>query len=121
VVLITAFDDVALEVSIGYPESPLNGPSFGRAKGPRPGERVVPVNGQIPIGAGDTPRFALFAERSAAVTDFLQRFEELLDPELRHPFDADGMTLVRPDGYVACSAKETSKIADYLTGLFGKQ
>ena len=111
------FADVMTEVSIGYPGSPLNGPAFGRTKGPKPGERVVPVNGQMPIGGGETPRFALFAERSVAVTDLLQRFEELLDPELRRPFDADGMTLVRPDGYVACTAKETSQIADYLTGL----
>jgi 2-polyprenyl-6-methoxyphenol hydroxylase-like FAD-dependent oxidoreductase len=111
------FADVMTEVAIGYPESPLNGPALSRAKGPRPGERIAPVTGQPHPGAGDTPRFALFAERSAAVTDLLQRFGELLDPELRRPFDADEITLVRPDGYVACSAKQTSEVADYLTNL----
>jgi len=105
------------EVSIGYPESPLNGPALRGAAGPNPGERVVPATGQSPIGSGDTPRFALLAERSEAVTKLLGRFEALLDPELRPAFSADGLSLVRPDGYVACSASSVSEIADYLDGL----
>jgi hypothetical protein len=43
----------------------------------------------------------------------------LLDPELRVPFAQEGMTLVRPDGYVACSASSVSVIAEYLDNLRG--
>jgi 2-polyprenyl-6-methoxyphenol hydroxylase-like FAD-dependent oxidoreductase len=111
------FAEAMTEVSIGYRESPLNGPALGRSAGPSPGERVVPVTGKSPIGSGGVPRFALFAAPSAAVTELLQKFGALLDPELRGPFDADGMTLVRPDGYVACSAAEAATIADYLASL----
>ena len=44
------------EVSIGYDHSPLNGPAVRGLAGPRPGERMPPVSGQRPIGAGDEPR-----------------------------------------------------------------
>jgi hypothetical protein len=54
------------EVSIGYKHSPLNGPSAHGVSGPAPGKRVLPVVGQVPVGSGDRPRFALFAE-----SDFL--------------------------------------------------
>ena len=45
-----AIADTMTEVAIGYPESPLNGPSLGK-EGPRPGERVVPAAGQAPVGS----------------------------------------------------------------------
>ena len=45
-----AFADTMTEVTIGYPKSPLNGPSLGGA-GPKPGERVVPIAGQVPVGS----------------------------------------------------------------------
>ena len=62
-------------------------------------------------------RFALFAARSSSVTDLGQRFEGLIDPEVRPAFTAGAVTLVRPDGYVACSAKSASEVADYLNSL----
>ena len=53
-----AFADTMTEVRIGYPKSPLNGPSVG--DGPEPGERVMPIAGQSPldraVGASLLPR-----------------------------------------------------------------
>ena len=39
--------------------------------------------------------------------------------EIRPPLDKDGMWLVRPDGYVACSARDAEEIGKYLDGLMG--
>jgi hypothetical protein len=100
------------EDTIGYPKSLLNGPSLGH--GLKPGERVPPVAGQKPVGLGDTPRFALFAASSPDVIELVKKFDGLLDPDIRSPLVQDGIWLVRPDGYVACSAKEASTISDYL-------
>ena len=69
--------DTMTEVSIGYPDSPLNGPRLQGGTGPKPGERVIPVVGQVPAGAGGTPRFALFATPTAATTDLIRRFAGL--------------------------------------------
>ena len=112
----SAFANSMTEVAIGYPKSPLNGCAL-RGSGPQPGERVAPVPGELPIGSGSAPRFALFAERSAAVTDLQQRFAALVEPDLRAAFSRDGITLVRPDGYVACAANSAAAIADHLDGL----
>jgi hypothetical protein len=71
----------------------------------------------MPIGSGATPRFALFAEKTAAIADLLRRFEGLLDPDVRSPVRKDGIWLVRPDGYTACSTTDPGVIAGYLGGL----
>jgi 2-polyprenyl-6-methoxyphenol hydroxylase-like FAD-dependent oxidoreductase len=111
-----ALADNMTEVTIGYPESPLNGPAQGGA-GPKPGERVVPVAGQAPVGSGSAPRFALFADRSTATAELLSRFDGLLDPDIRAPLKEGSVWLARPDGYVACSAREQNIIANYLENL----
>ena len=49
-----AFADNMTEVTIGYPESPLNGPAQG-GSGPKPGDRVVPGAGLVPVGSGSIP------------------------------------------------------------------
>jgi len=121
------------EVSIGYDESPLNGPSLhgpllheltqhGLASGPQPGRRVPPRPGQVPFGAGNTPLFTLCAEPDETVERLLARFPKLIDPELHVPFAAGGMWLVRPDGYAACSAKagDEKTIAEYLDHVAGR-
>lgn len=94
--------DVLTELSIGYPESPLNGGGKYAGGGPREGERA-PVDVEHPCaGAGDTPRFALYAnEREGGGSALMERYSDLLESSLRAPFDADGVWLVRPDGYVA--------------------
>jgi hypothetical protein len=104
------------EVTIGYPKSPLNGPCLTGA-GPRPGQRVGPQVGQEPVGTGSAPRFALFAANTASTADLVRRFPELLDQNVRPPFRDDGIWLVRPDGYLACSSNDTEAIAKYLDDL----
>jgi FAD binding domain len=107
--------DTLTEVSIGYPDSPLNGP--GLRGGPAPGKRVAPVPGQAPPGSGGAPRFALFAEPTAATAELLRRFDGLLDPEVRPAFREGAIWLVRPDGYAACAAEDPATIASYLEQL----
>jgi hypothetical protein len=108
------FADTMTEVSIGYPDSPLNGPGQRGGNGPKPGERVIPAAGQTPIGSGSAPLFALLAERTTATAGLLTRFAELLEPDIRPPLCVGGLWLVRPDGYVACSSGNTEVIARYL-------
>lgn len=114
-----AMAETMTEVSIGYEHSPLNGPKAHGIGGPKAGERVVPVAGQAPAGAGNRPCFALFTETSGAVTQLLEKFRDVLDPNVRPPLHPEGMWLVRPDGYVACVARtgDTTGIADYLEAL----
>ena len=111
-----ALADNVTEISIGYPESPLNGPSMDGA-GPKPGERIPPLAGQLPVGSGDRPRFALFADQNSSIAHSLKRFEGLHDPDIRPPLRKDGIWLVRPDGYAACSAADSEIIAAYLDAL----
>ena len=87
--------------------------------GPEPGERVVPVAGQVPVGAGDTPRFALFAAPGDAAAGLVQDYPDLLEPKVRPPFGAGKVWLVRPDGYTACVARDGNvrTIATYLRSL----
>lgn len=106
------------EVSIGYPDSPLNGPGARSLGTPSPGERVPPVLGQVPVGAGRDPRFALFAPPGQA-SELLRDYPDLLEPTVRTPLHEGGIWLVRPDGYVACVArdKDVGVVANYLRDL----
>ena len=114
-----AMVDTMSEVTIGYKHSPLNGPAVHGLDGPAPGERVAPIDGQTPVGSGDAPRFALFGKAGDATAGLLTKFSDLLDPVVRPPLDGDGIWLVRPDGYVACVARNDNikVIADYLTRM----
>ena len=104
------------EVTIGYPKSPLNGPSLG-GKLPQSGARVAPLAGQEPVGSGGAPRFALRAEETPATAELVSRFPSLLDPAVRPPLARDAIVLVRPDGYAACSSRDANVIAGYLDDL----
>jgi hypothetical protein len=104
------------ELSISYPHSRLNGTDHAQ-DGPKPGQRMAPIEGQKPVGSGSTPRFALMAAPSPEVSQLLARFKKVLDPELRLPHHGDGNWLVRPDGYIACSSAKAEDIAQYLTDL----
>lgn len=104
------------EIGIAYTDSPLNGPATARV-GPTPGERVAPVAGEVPVGAGRAPRFALFARETDEVVGLAEQFPALLDPTIRPPLGQEGLWLVRPDGYLACSAGGAAGIAEYLAGL----
>ena len=69
-----------------------------------------------PVGAGSTPRFALFAHSRPEGVELVGRHREMLEPEIRAPFDEGGIWLVRPDGYVAMVAGRGgwADIDDYL-------
>jgi hypothetical protein len=103
------------EITIGYPRSPLNGPHLSH--GPAPGERMPPIAGEPPIGAGREPRFAVLAEPSAALQAVQAQYVDLLEPQLRAPPQAGGIWLVRPDGYVACAVRDAASVGAYLEGL----
>ena len=99
--------DAVTELSIGYPESPLNGGGQHLHRGPLAGERAPIREKELPVGAGATPRFALFAQSSGeTVKQLLARYANLLEPDLREPLHAGGLWLVRPDGYVALATKQ---------------
>lgn len=102
------------EVEVHYADSPLNGPGAG---GLRPGERVAPVAGEVPVGAGALPRFVLCAVATPAARRLAAAHPDLIDAELRPPLDAGTLSLVRPDGYLACSATDVDTIATWLDRL----
>jgi 2-polyprenyl-6-methoxyphenol hydroxylase-like FAD-dependent oxidoreductase len=110
-----ALADKLSQVSVGYPDSPLNEGSF-HGHGPQPGERVEPTAGETPFGAGDQPRFALLAQPSDAVSGLAARFPALLESEVRTPPDSSGVWLVRPDGYAAAvsTADKLEPISEWL-------
>jgi 2-polyprenyl-6-methoxyphenol hydroxylase-like FAD-dependent oxidoreductase len=93
--------EVVTEVSIGYPHTPLNGGSAHRHGGPAPGERAPIRLEEAPIGAGATPRFALFADAGAPASQLIARYPGVLEANERKPFHGGGLWLVRPDGYTA--------------------
>ncbi len=89
------------ELAVHYPKSPLNGDASTMHDTPEPGYRVPLHAGDPPIGAGDTPRFALYAHPGADADQFIACFPDLLEPIPRPPLTPGTITLVRPDGYVA--------------------
>ena len=111
-----AFADNMTQVTVGYPDSPLNGPSFHSAK-PRPGHRFAPRVGQTTPGSGARPQFALLAEPSPAVTALVEQFGELVDSKVGLPPGDGGIWVIRPDGYVACTSREPNEVGDYLRKL----
>jgi 2-polyprenyl-6-methoxyphenol hydroxylase-like FAD-dependent oxidoreductase len=112
--------DVLTELSVGYPKSPLNGGGGYAGRGPKEGERApVAVSHQC-VGAGDTPRFALYADGDdGRGAELIAKYASLLETAVRAPFDRDGLWLVRPDGYVALATRPDGwdGAAKYLDGL----
>jgi len=112
--------DVLTEVSIGYPRSPLNAGCEYAGGGPKEGERA-PVDVDHPcVGAGDTPRFVLYADDGDGEGfALIAKYSNLLETSLRAPFEQDGLWLVRPDGYVALATRHGrwGEIERYLDAL----
>jgi len=93
------------EVSIGYPESPLSAQGTHVPGGPGAGERAPIRQDESPVGAGNTPLFALFAEPGEESSRLIARYPNLLERRPRKPFQQNGLWLVRPDGYIALVAR----------------
>jgi 2-polyprenyl-6-methoxyphenol hydroxylase-like FAD-dependent oxidoreductase len=114
------FAEALTELSVGYPKSPLNGGGDYPGAGPREGERA-PVDVELScVGAGDTPRFVLYAEESdGRGGELITKYSSLLEPGLRAPFQENGLWLMRPDGYVALAtrADQWDEVAAYLDAL----
>jgi hypothetical protein len=88
--------------------------------GPKEGDRAPIDTGLSCVGAGDTPRFALHADRrNGGGAELMASYSNLLEPQLRDPFDRSGLWLVRPDGYVALVTQhdQWDEIAKYLEVL----
>jgi 2-polyprenyl-6-methoxyphenol hydroxylase-like FAD-dependent oxidoreductase len=107
------------EVAVAYPDSPLNAHTAHTHGGPEPGKRAPIRKDEPAVGSGDTPRFALFAEPHGVPADLLQKYAGILEPELREPYRAGGLWLVRPDGYVALSTigGDWNAVETYLDDL----
>jgi len=107
------------ELSIGYPTSPLTIPHTHIRGTPAAGDRAPIRSGESPVGSGNTPRFALFAEPDDLTPQLLALYPNLVEQTLREPFHADGLWLVRPDGYIALTAKarDWPSVAAYLDTL----
>jgi len=108
--------NVATELSIGYPKSPLSVHSAHELEKPAAGERAPIREGEVPVGAGTVPLFVLCGEAQ----DLPGRYAGIVDADFRKPFHDDGLWLVRPDGYVAVATErgnwaEVSAFLDQLT------
>ena len=107
-----AMANMMSEVKVRYADSPLNGP-FVRG-GLHTGERVRQTGDGAPVGSGKAPRFALFADNVAALAELLPAFGDLVNPDVRPALQNGVLSLVRPDGYLACSTHEVTTIQAYL-------
>ena len=112
----SAMTNTLSELSVGYPNSPLTHAGRHRLAGPGPGERA-PIDIVHPVGAGDTPLFALFATVDDRSTTVIARHRDLLEPTIRPPFEADCIWLVRPDGYVALVTRDWAEVESWLAAL----
>ena len=114
--------EVITEISIGYPDSPLNaGASLG-PRGSQEGKRAPIRDGEAPVGAGSQPKFVVYADESSEPTKVAGRFPQLVEQQIRTPFREGEVWLVRPDGYVAFAGRngQIPEIEGYLAQLTGK-
>jgi 2-polyprenyl-6-methoxyphenol hydroxylase-like FAD-dependent oxidoreductase len=111
-----AFANNMTMVTVGYPDSPLNGPSL-HGVGPKPGHRFPPIMGQVALGSGARPKFALLAEPSPAIAALVEQFGELVDAKVGAPPREDCIWVIRPDGYVACASSDVKVVGEYLRQL----
>jgi 2-polyprenyl-6-methoxyphenol hydroxylase-like FAD-dependent oxidoreductase len=104
------------ELSIGYPESPLTVDQTAFRGEPKPGQRAPIRAGEIPVGSGSQPRFVLFGITDIEADRLIQKYPDLLEMEIRAPFEKGGLWLVRPDGYVsvATTQDDWKTVADFL-------
>ena len=103
----------ASEIEIAYSKSPLS-------RGLHAGDRFAPdqYDGPPP-GAGDDPRFVLYAADRARGAVLTARYAGLLQAEVRSPADAGRIAIVRPDAYLGFvgGAHEWTEVEAYLATL----
>ena len=100
------------ETDIAYAKSPLS-------VGCHAGDRFAPEHyAGSPPGAGDDPRFVLYAKDREKASALTAKYTGLLQPEARLPADGH-IAIVRPDGYVgfAGGADDFDGADVYLGGL----
>jgi 2-polyprenyl-6-methoxyphenol hydroxylase-like FAD-dependent oxidoreductase len=121
-----AIADAMTELSIDYPESPLNGKSRHFLEHPAQGERAPIGPGDEPFGGGTAPKFALCADLSEGKAKhsadvLIGLYPDLLEDRIRPPFSRGGVWLVRPDGYVAVAtdADHWDEVAGALERVTG--
>ncbi len=104
------------ELSIGYAGSPLTRAEGHGHSGPGAGARAPVSAAGHHVGSGRQPRFMLFAVADEGSEALIARRGDLLEAETRAPFAHDGIWLVRPDGYVAMTARrgEWDRVGAYL-------
>jgi 2-polyprenyl-6-methoxyphenol hydroxylase-like FAD-dependent oxidoreductase len=113
--------NVLSEISIGYPDSPLNAHAIHPHDGLKPGKRAPIRENELPVGYGNAPRFALYAA-SSMPAGLLQKYSSILEPATRAPLASDNLVLVRPDGYIALSTKsgDWNAVETYLSQFLPK-
>jgi 2-polyprenyl-6-methoxyphenol hydroxylase-like FAD-dependent oxidoreductase len=110
------------EITVGYSDSPLNAQTKHPHDGVKPGKRAPIRPSEPPVGSGDSPRFALFAESGEVPAGLLQKYSGFLEATPRTPFSPGSLSLVRPDGYVALSTKsgDWNAVETYLNQFLPK-
>ncbi|BAI00209.1 monooxygenase [Acetobacter pasteurianus] len=103
-------------ITISYPDSPLNaGSTCGRC-GPRPGQRLI-----VRHDSQDShvPHFSLMARDDVKAQNMILRYPYLLKSKICSPSHKNGIWLVRPDGYVAATARdgEWTVIEEFLSNI----
>ena len=107
-----AMADMLSEVVVHYADSPLNGPHL--RGGLQPGERVRPDGVSRQIGSGTAPKFVLCGHETSEIRTLISTLGDLVDGEIRPALQDGALSLVRPDGYLACSADDVGTIETYL-------
>jgi 2-polyprenyl-6-methoxyphenol hydroxylase-like FAD-dependent oxidoreductase len=111
----SAFANTMTQVTIGYPNSPLNGPDIARDDY-KAGQRFRPALDGTPAGAGRVPRFELFSASDGVATELCPELAKLVNLRIDTNL-GDRVYLVRPDGYLACSSRAPQDVATYLSML----
>jgi 2-polyprenyl-6-methoxyphenol hydroxylase-like FAD-dependent oxidoreductase len=116
-----AMANLLSEVAVAYSDSPLNAHSMHVHGGPEVGRRASIRKDEPAVGSGDTPRFALFAEGTPASGSLLAKYARFVEPSPRRPYSETGIWVVRPDGYVALTAKQGAwnEVDAYLSRFTG--
>jgi 2-polyprenyl-6-methoxyphenol hydroxylase-like FAD-dependent oxidoreductase len=107
--------DTLTELDIAYPESPLSVTGRQASGSRKAGERWPPI--ELPgVGAGPEPRFTVVGDAAVAAR-LAQRFPALL--RMAAAGSADGLWIVRPDGYVglAAAGDDAEAAERYLSGI----